>query len=182
MRKIKDLQLELAGTSIEDIRFNMKSRDDIPAILIGLQHIYVNPQTRERLFSLLEEKFLPEVNLHTGRPGMDMWRVVVLGVLKQGLGCDYDRLHHFANNDSLVRRMLGHGGYADEYEYGLQTITDNVSLLSPELLKEISSIVVDSGHAVSKKSLEKGCEDGVTRFPLKPTWNIPQTWVCFGTR
>ena len=68
MRKIKDLQLELAGTSIEDIRFNMKSRDDIPAIPIGLQHIYANPETRERLFSLLEEKFLLEVNLHTGRP------------------------------------------------------------------------------------------------------------------
>ena len=30
MRKIKNLQLELAGTAIEDIRFNLKSRDDIP--------------------------------------------------------------------------------------------------------------------------------------------------------
>ncbi len=173
MRKIKDLQLELAGTSIEDIRFNMKSRDDIPAILIGLQHIYVNPQTRERLFSLLEEKFLPEVNLHTGRPGMDMWRVVVLGVLKQGLGCDYDRLHHFANNDSLVRRMLGHGGYADEYEYGLQTITDNVSLLSPELLKEISSIVVDSGHAVAKKKPGEGLRGRCDSFPVKTDVEYP---------
>ncbi len=45
MRKIKDIQLELAGTAIEDIRFNLKSRDDIPAILIGLQHIYTNPET-----------------------------------------------------------------------------------------------------------------------------------------
>ncbi|MCY3825871.1 MAG: ISNCY family transposase, partial [Candidatus Dadabacteria bacterium] len=129
MRKIKNLQLELAGTPIEKIRFNPKSRDDIPAILIGLQHIYTNPETREKLFSLLEEKFLPEVDLRTGRPGMDIWRVVVLGVMKQGLDCDYDRLHHLANNDMLLRQMLGHSGYSDNYEYGLQTIIDNVSLL-----------------------------------------------------
>lgn len=41
----------------------------------------------------------------------------------------------------LLRQMLGHGGYGDEYKYELQTIIDNVSLLSGELLKEINSIV-----------------------------------------
>ncbi|MCY3625961.1 MAG: hypothetical protein F4077_02855 [Gammaproteobacteria bacterium] len=71
MRKIMNLQPEFWGVPIEKIRFDIKSRDDIPAILIGLHHIYVNIETREKLFSLLEEKFLPEVSLHTGRPGMD---------------------------------------------------------------------------------------------------------------
>ena len=167
MRKIKDLQLELAGTAIEDIRFNLKSRDDIPAILIGLQHIYTNPETREELFSLLEEKLLPEVDLHAGRPGMDIWRVVVLGALKQGLGCDYDRLHSLANSYMELRQMLGHGGYGDEYEYELQTITDNVSLLSPELLRDINSIVVRSGHAVSKKKPGEGLRGRCDSFPVK---------------
>jgi len=173
MRKIKNLQLELAGTSIEKIKFNLKSRDDIPAILIGLQHIYTNPETRGQLFSLLEEKFLPEVDLHTGRPGMDVWRVLVLGVLKQGLGCDYDRLHHLANNDMLLRQMLGHSGYADNYEYGLQTMIDNVSLLTPELLKEISSIVVQSGHAVSKKKPGEGLRGRCDSFPVKTDVEYP---------
>ena len=173
MRKTKDLQLELAGTSIENIKFNIKSRDDIPAILIGLQHIYTNPETRERLFSLLEEKFLPEVSFHTGRPGMDTWRVVVLGVVKQGLGCDYDRLHELANHHDTVRKMLGHSGYGDEYEYGLQTIIDNVSVLSPELLKEISSIVVDSGHAVSKKKPGEGLRGRCDSFPVKTDVEYP---------
>lgn len=173
MRKIKDLQLELAGTAIEDIRFNPKSRDDIPAILIGLQHIYANLETRRELFSVLEEKFLPEVNLHTGRPGMDMWRVVVLGVLKQGLDCDYDRLEELANHHDTVRLMLGHGGYGDKYEYGLQTIIDNVSLLSPELLKEISSIVVRSGHAVSKKKRGEGLRGRCDSFPVKTDVEYP---------
>lgn len=152
MRKVKDLQLELAGTAIQDIPFNIKSLDNVPAILIGLQHIYTNPETKHKLFSLLEEKFLPEVDLQTGRPRMDIWRVVVLGVLKQGLGCDYNRLQEFANHHDTVRQMLGHGGYGDSYEYEFQTIVDNVSLLSPELLRRISFLVVQSGHAVSKKA------------------------------
>ena len=173
MRKIKDLQLELAGTAIEDIKFNIKSRDDIPAILIGLQHIYANTETREKLFSLLEEKFLPEVDLHTGRPGMDIWRVVVLGVLKQGLGCDYDRLHSLANSYKELREMLGHSGYEDKYEYGLQTIIDNVSLLSPELLKEINSIVVGSGHEVAKKKPGEELQGRCDSFPVKTDVEYP---------
>ena len=82
---------------------------------------------------------------------MDIWRVVVLGVLKQGLGCDYDRLHELANNHSSLRRMLGHSDYSGEYEYEVQTIMDNVSLLEPEMLNKIGEIVVRSGHEVSKK-------------------------------
>ena len=175
MRKIKELQLSLGEVPIEKIRFNPKSRDDIPAVLIGLQYIYVNTRTREELFSLLEKEFLAEVNFDVGRPGMDIWRVVVLGVLKQGLGCDYDRLHSLANSYSELRRMLGHSDYSGEYEYELQTIMDNVSLLEPEMLNKIGEIVVRSGHEVSKKSLEKGCGGGVTRFLSKPTLNIPRT-------
>ena len=44
MRKIKELQLSLGEVPIEKIRFNPKSRDDIPAVLRGLQYIYVNTQ------------------------------------------------------------------------------------------------------------------------------------------
>lgn len=151
MRIIKKLQLELGETAIENIKFNPKSRDDIPAVLIGLQHIYSDPRTKEKLFSLLEEKFSPKVNLKVGRPGMDIWRVVVLGVLKQGLGCDFDRLCELANHHGTVRQMLGHGDYEEPYLYEVRNVVDNVSLLAPELLGEIGKLVVESGHAVSKK-------------------------------
>ena len=69
-----------------------------------------------------------------GRPGMDLWRILVLGVLKQGLGCDFDRIHDLANNHRTVRAMLVHGDFADETRYELQTPIDNVSLMTPELL------------------------------------------------
>ncbi|MCY4356151.1 MAG: hypothetical protein OXD01_01365 [Gammaproteobacteria bacterium] len=68
---------------------------------------------------------------NTGRHGMDLWRILVLAVLKQGLGCDYDRLHWAANRDSAVRLMIGHDEFDDNERYTLKTPKRNVSLLSP---------------------------------------------------
>ena len=56
----------------------IKSRDDIPAILIGLQAIYRNESTRARLKQLLEEQLLPDVRYRSSGD-------VSLGDL--GLGC-----------------------------------------------------------------------------------------------
>ncbi len=113
------------------------------------------------------------MNFDVGRPGMDIWRVVVLGVLKQGLGCDYDRLHELANNHNSLRRMLGHSNYSGEYEYELQTIMDNVSLLEPEMLNKIGEIVVRSGHEVSKKKLGEGLRGRCDSFPVKTDVEYP---------
>ena len=44
---------------------------------------------------------------------MDLWRIFVLGVLKQGLGCDFDRLMHHANENKLVRKFLGYADFID---------------------------------------------------------------------
>ncbi|MDE0309324.1 MAG: hypothetical protein OXI60_05770 [Acidiferrobacterales bacterium] len=73
----------------------------------------------------------------------------MLAILKQGLGCDYDRLTHIANHDSLVRKMMGHGVL--EHVYERQTIADNIKLLSPELLAKVSQLVVESGQAMARK-------------------------------
>ena len=173
MRKIKELQLQLGEVAIEEVRFNPKSRDDIPAILRGLQYIYANPRTREQLFSLLEKRFLPEVNLNVGRRGMDIWRVLVLGVLKQGLGCDFDRLHSLANSYSELRQMLGHSDYGGKYVYELQTMVDNVSLLTPELLREIGAIVVRSGHELAKKKPGEGLRGRADSFPVNTDVDYP---------
>ena len=64
----------------------------------------------------------------------------MLGVLKQGLGCDFDRLHDLANNHRTVRAMLAHGDFADGSRYEMQTLIDNVSLLTPELLSAVGQL------------------------------------------
>ena len=55
-------------------------------------------ELRARLLALLDEHILPEADRTVGRPGMDLWQILVLGVLKQGLGCDLDRLHDLTNH------------------------------------------------------------------------------------
>ena len=61
------------------------------------------------------------------------------------LNWDYDRLEEMANNHKTIRKMLGHGSFGDNYEYKLQTLKDNVYLLTPAdvthlLLKRMSII------------------------------------------
>lgn len=80
-RELEKIQMEFGQASITEIKFNPKSRDDIPKILRGLQHIYVLPSLREAIFKLLEEKLLPSVDKSIGRPGMVLWKILVLGVL-----------------------------------------------------------------------------------------------------
>ena len=98
--------------------------------------MYTNLQLRQRIFALLTEQVRPGINLKVGRLGKDLWRELVLAILKQGLGCDYDRLQELANRRQTVREMLGHsnGFYAERTShYQLQTLIDNVSLLRPQL-------------------------------------------------
>ncbi len=81
--------LQLDETPIGEIRMNVKSRDDIPALLLGLQHLYVS--CREELEALLGCHVTADRDPENGRPEMTLWRVLVMAVLKQGLNCDYDR-------------------------------------------------------------------------------------------
>ena len=151
MRVIEPRQTQLGDLAIADIQFDIKSRDDIPQLLKGLQFIYVNDELRNAVFTLLEKNIQPEKSNDNGRPGMNLWNILVMGVLRLDLNWDYDRLHEQVNNHKTIRQMLGHGDFFDTYEYHLQTVKDNVCLLTPELLDKINQAVVTSGHALVKK-------------------------------
>ena len=150
MRNVIELRRPPGSVPIEEIKLNAKSRDDTPALLIGLQAIYKDEATRAELFSLLDAHVLPDRRRDTGRPGMDLWAVLVMGVLKQGLRCDYDRLQDLVNAHAKIRQMLGHGSF-DESEYEIQTIRDNVELMTPELLREAGQLVARTDAKPSGK-------------------------------
>ena len=180
MRQTRKPQLALGEARIEDIKLDRKSRDDIPAVLLGLQHLYSHEETREKLFSLLEAHILPGTNRNVGRPGMELWRILVMGVLKQGLGCDFDRLHELVNQHRTVREFLGHGAFSQDDTYELQTIIDNVYLLTPELLSEIGQLVVESGHAVARKKpgepLRGRCDSFVVETDVHYPTDVNLLW------
>ncbi len=150
MRVVKNPQLQFGEVDISAITFT-RSRDDIPQLLKGLQYIYVNPSLREEIFNLLEKKITPGISKRKGRPGMELWRVLVLGVLRLALNCDYDRMEELANNHIRVRLMLGHSEWDNKTGYAVQTLKDNMNLFTPELLDEINQIVVRTGHVLVKK-------------------------------
>ena len=75
MRQVRKTQLEFGKVRIEDIEVNLKSRDDSPALLIGLQHLYKNKRFRALLFELMNKYILPGISRKEGRPGMEMWKI-----------------------------------------------------------------------------------------------------------
>ena len=60
MREVHRSQFQLGQVPVEKVWINPKSRDDIPAVLKGLQHIWCDEALRARLFVLLDEHILPE--------------------------------------------------------------------------------------------------------------------------
>ena len=165
MRQVESKQAELGGTFISEVRINPKSRDDIPVLLRGLQHIYQKQPVRVKVFEFLSARLYDKVRHDTGRPGMDWWWILVLATLKQGLNCDYDRLAELANEHGTLCQMLGHGIVPDHYNR--QTVADNVRLLTPQLLDEISQLVVCEGHQAAGKE-----PDAALRGRADSFWTI----------
>ena len=64
------------------------------------------PDPQGEILALLEKKVLADKKA-TGRTGMELWQILVLGVVRLGLDADWDRMEHIANYDALVRQMLG---------------------------------------------------------------------------
>lgn len=151
MRTITRKQMKIGQVSIADIRFDPRSRDEIPQLLRGLQYIFCTPELREKVFALLEQIIPEKVDKHNGRPGMDLWKILVLGTLRLNCNWDYDTLQEMANHHDTLRKMLGHVGWEDETHYPLQTLKDNVRLLTPEVLEQINRVVVEAGHTLVKK-------------------------------
>ena len=138
-------------SSIADVVLDPRSRDDIPQLLLGLQYLYRTPSIRVEVMRILDEVLPEEVDRTTGRPGMVLWRILVMGVLRLNLNWDFDRLGEMVNQHRTIRQMLGHGVVDDGEQYHVQTLKDNVSLLTPAILDRINQVVVKAGHQVVKK-------------------------------
>jgi len=156
MRQVENPQHQLGQIAIADIVLDPKSRDDIPQLLRGLQHIYCTPALRAEVFDILQQVIPRDehgepVSADNGRPGMEQWKILVLGVLRLGINTDYDRLHELSNQHKTVRQFLGHSDWYDETTYSQQQLRINLRLFTPEILDQINQAVVRSGHVLVKK-------------------------------
>jgi len=88
MRHPRHPQREPGEVRIDDIDLDGKSRD---ALLIGLQNLYSREALHDRPLALMDAHVLPDIDRKVGRPGMEMWRIPVMGVVKQGSGKQWFR-------------------------------------------------------------------------------------------
>ena len=171
MRKRFELQLALGATPIEEVKIPTRTRDELPPTLAALQWVFTTPEVSAEVFNLLEEELLSDNN-SKGRVGMDLWQILVLGVVRLTLDINYDRLHHVANYDSLVRQLLGQPALDMELEFKLSTLKDNVALLSEELLEQINTVIVRHGGGCIKKK-EAGLALKVDSYVFESNVHFP---------
>ena len=179
MRHHYQAQPDLQITPIEKIRLPLKSRDELPPILAGLQWIWMHPALKAEIFALLEAKIIAGKQA-TGRTWMDLWQILVLGVVRLGLDADWDRMEDMANHHLLVRQMLGVPATPwgeDAKVFGHQTLRDNVALLDEELLQQINARLAAAGREVFAK---KGGAPGAA-LEVKVDSYVLETDVHFPT-
>ncbi len=160
MRKRFDPILTLGITPISDIIIPINSRDKISSILLGLQFIYKTPELSEKVFTILEDSINSDNN-NTGRPGMDLWYILVLGVIRVGMNYSFDDICYAANHDRLLRSVLGIDDFLfmtgnTQKEFHYRTIHENISKFNPEILEEINKLLCEFGEKeIKKKENEK---------------------------
>lgn len=165
MRKLMETQLQIGQTDIASIKLDLECRDEIPQVLAGLQFIYTNPSLKAEVFKILKQLMPKRVSTKIGRPGMDLWNILVLGILRLNCNWNYDKLHDIANNHKTIRDFLGHGIYDFDKRYGLQTIKDNVARFNVQAMDRISQLIIKAGHQMiwghAKQGLKGRCDSFV---------------------
>ncbi len=59
MRVVQNIQMQIGEIDVSQIKFDLRSRGDIPKVLRGLQHLYMNESLRQKVFALLENEIAP---------------------------------------------------------------------------------------------------------------------------
>jgi IS5 family transposase len=173
MRKVIDLQLKFGEVDISRIKLDLESRDEIPKLLMGLQEIYCVREVRGPVFKALRDLIPEGIDQNNGRRGMDLWKILVLGTLRLCCNWDYDKLMEIANNHRTLRLMLGHGSMNEEYYYPLQTLKDNLSLFTLEVLDRINRIVIQHGYRILGKVADEGVKAGCDSFVVETNVHYP---------
>jgi hypothetical protein len=166
MRKRFELCPILSSISISEVEISLKSRDELPPVLLALQSIFVSKEYHQKLFEIVEP-VIRNGKGQTGREGMTIWEVIVLSVIRLTLNTNYDRLLWIANSDKYVRQLMGiesydYGFSGPSKSYSLTALKENIGLLKVDTLEKINLLVLEVGQDHIKKKTKK-------QFALKGT-------------
>lgn len=158
MRLRFEQQLKIGITPISEVVLNIKSRHGLVPVLRALQYVFNTKELNEEIFQILEKDVFAKVK-KTGRYGMSMWEILVLGIVRLSQNMDFDQLHDMSNEHNALRGILGiqKNDYSSGKEYSLQSIKDNVQLLNEATIYKISAIIVGGSHGLIKKKEGLAC-------------------------
>lgn len=175
MRQRFEQQNTFGITPVSEVKFPLRSRDELPPVLKALQYVFITPEINEKVFSLLENKIC-KGKKKTGRTGMDLWHILVLAVVRHTLDTNWDRLEDMANFHKLLRQILGvHVDQfgIEEIVFRYQTIVDNVSLIDDQLLSDINMLIVTQGYELLKKKEDEGLRLKTDSYALQTNVHFP---------
>lgn len=176
MRTLFEKSPDLLSVPISEARIPTNCRDEAPKLLAGLKYIFMNEELNHRVFSILSQRINPQKEKleKRGRKGMGLWEILVLGVMRQGLNVNYDKLHYHANTDKLMRTIMGIETYTGpSKEYGLTTLKDNVSLLDEQTISMINDLVIEYGHKLLKKKEDEALRIKADTFVVETNVHFP---------
>jgi hypothetical protein len=118
-----------------------------------LQQVYATPQVRDAILKLVERDVSAKSRSDRGRDGLSYWCILVLAAVRLGCNLDYDKLQDLAENHRALRSIMEIGEF-DETHFSWKRIRDNVCLLQPATIEEISQLIVSLGHKLVPQAVK----------------------------
>ena len=141
--------------ALVELMLNHACRDEMIAVLAGLQYVYTSSTLRNKVVRLVAQDINADSRRDVGRPGLDDWQIVVLAGVRLGCNFDFDKLQDQAENHGAPRTMLGVGQWVDDVSFSARRIHDTLCQLAPATLAEISHAIVSHGQELHGEAAER---------------------------
>lgn len=155
MRKPFSQQRRLDCRTVLDVELNLDCRDEMIPVLAALKHIYGNPELRDAILGLVAKDVNADARDDCGREGMEYWQILVLAAVRIGCNLDYDKLQDLAEQHRALRHVMGIGDWDEDATFSWRRIRDNVCLLRPKTIEQISHLIVRAGHELKPEAAQK---------------------------
>ena len=175
MRSYFNIPNTLGAKQIEDTELPEKSRDELLGIFKVLKLVFTTKEYQQRVFDCVSHLNKKVGQSKNGRPGMSLWEIVCLNVVRMALNTNYDRLHWLANYDSLLRQLMGveyYEGYKEPKQYSITAIKENLLLLDEPTIERLNQIILEIGSGVLRKN-SKGHRFKTDTFVAKTNVHFP---------
>jgi IS5 family transposase len=146
MRKALSEQERFDCVGVPRVSLNFNCRDEIVPILRALQQVYSRAELRDQILDLIAADVNRDARDDVGREGLDYWQILVLAAVRLGCNLNYDKLQDLAEQHRALRQILQIGDWHEAPDFGWRRIRDNVCLLKPATIEQISHLIVAEGH------------------------------------